>query len=819
MATPKELHTWQRSLRATFPVLAARRRRKIVKLLAAQRNDAEVVPLLAEASGISDQEAATRAVNALSDLTEKEAIEVLCTLWVKTRDQQLGRIIAECGYVADELVPVRVLTALKTGANDSLVQADDQGTRVLIAALDDRDPEIAQNAGVVLRNLQNPSGIDTLCATWVNSHEERLAVHRRDTKPEHGRATWLRACDGPLGQIIAAKCYVARGPARVRTLCALKAGQLELLVNADEATIREVLAALDDADQVVAQNASAVLRQLRRPESIDILCATWVASRDGQLGEIIAAKHYVARKPARVRTLCALKTSELQCLKDPDETMARELLVAVDDSDPVVVSNALAALRQLRNPESIDALCAQWVESDNELLGEIIASNCFVARGPVHVRLQSALMAGASDLLIDADEDTTEKLVRALQYRDPIGKTAEAALRKLKNPDGIDKLCSIWVHLRQIALGDIIAEAGHVARSPVKARVLSALRTGKWNVLDVIDDETRHEVVAACDSGAKSVRQNAMALLASLRDPAIIGIFCQEAIKDSSGHFAQICTDAGFRQPEMIEWLCDEAIKDPSGRFAQICLKTAFRPSEQERKCLFLFVTQQLDAYFEEDYQFQNLRLQYNRAGPELRSRIMNIVRSGDRRCLAFFGTAKPLSDCTHSEIQFLIRSWLNHRDWASLFRACLELPPEYGIPLLEPLGRSGWMPADSEMRTLFQQLLADGRKLAESLLKPPRTFRLDVFEEWAKGLRRKLGACGHGLSGLWPSRATPKDIEVLSEGSPTTEVFRTIFGYWVHVGVFEPMTVEIREDAVEFVEAVDMETEMDGDATSYLNP
>jgi len=181
---------------------------------------------------------------------------------------------------------------------------------------------------------------------------------------------------------------------------------------------------------------------------------------------------------------------------------------------------------------------------------------------------------------------------------------------------------------------------------------------------------------------------------------------------------------------EAVDALCRLAMEDPQGRAARICLETGKRPSDPEEACLFLFVTRQLDAYFNEDFDFQNLRAAYERAEPRVKESVMAVVRSGDRRCLGFFGRRKPLRECTPAEIQLAVESALRHRDWARLFRAFLQLPLKYSFPLLEHFRKSGWAPEEEDLKLLYRNLLRESEGQALPPPSPPPATS-PVFERW----------------------------------------------------------------------------------------
>lgn len=213
----------------------------------------------------------------------------------------------------------------------------------------------------------------------------------------------------------------------------------------------------------------------------------------------------------------------------------------------------------------------------------------------------------------------------------------------------------------------------------------------------------------------------------------------------------------GITERDAIDALCRAAIQDPEGTAAQICIETHKQPSDQEEACLLLFVTRQLDAYFQEDFDFQGLRSAYDRATDEVRAHVMEVVRSGDRRCLGFFGRRKPLSECSESEIMFAIESWLTHRDWPRLFQAFQELPLKYGFPLLAEFRASGWEPESDDLKSLYRGVLvaSDGQVLSPQPLPAQETSSL--FERWLV----------EGRNGDFSRLSEAELLERLSEAPP----------------------------------------------------
>jgi hypothetical protein len=186
----------------------------------------------------------------------------------------------------------------------------------------------------------------------------------------------------------------------------------------------------------------------------------------------------------------------------------------------------------------------------------------------------------------------------------------------------------------------------------------------------------------------------------------------------------------GLKDRDAVSALCQLAIAEPFGHAAKICVETKRRPPDPEQAALLLFVTRQLDEYFQEDFEFQNLRQAYDRASGAVKARVMDVVRAGDRRCLGFFGRRKPLAECTGSEIDLAIESALRYRDWPRLFRAFQELPMRYGFPLIEAMRKSEWEPEQSDMKALYRRVLEESR--GESLPPvAPSEHTSPLFEQW----------------------------------------------------------------------------------------
>jgi len=230
-------------------------------------------------------------------------------------------------------------------------------------------------------------------------------------------------------------------------------------------------------------------------------------------------------------------------------------------------------------------------------------------------------------------------------------------------------------------------------------------------------------------------RRGAMqALEQRTNEPEVIPLLA-EALGHSDAEIAARAGTAlkGLHARPAVDALCELAEAAPTGPVARLCIEKGYRPSVEERDALFLFVTRQLDLYFKEYDQdhFETLRREYDRAKPAIRDLVMEVVRSGDVRCLPFIQRPrKTLQESTEAEIKLAIQSCLRHRDWPGLFRLCLELPLKYSFPALAHFRDCGWEPEKPELKSLFKQVLADQ---AGQTVEPPPVPKAasSVFERW----------------------------------------------------------------------------------------
>ncbi|MFW6163769.1 MAG: hypothetical protein ACODAJ_13450, partial [Planctomycetota bacterium] len=373
--------------------------------------------------------------------------------------------------------------------------------------------------------------------------------------------------------------------------------------------------------------------------------------------------------------------------------------------------------------------------------------------------------------------DVVPLLAEAVASEDAaVATRAREALKGLVSQGAVDALCACWAQSRDERLGALVAERGYVAAQPGEVRVLTALKCGKRT-----------------KPGGKNA---ARVMLGLLGDPdEVVRSGAERGLRHAAPGLGQ---DA----------LCDEAIRNPGGPAARICIEEGMRHSDHERNCLFLFVTRQLDAYFEEDFEFQALRLEYDRADAAVQGHVMEVVRSGDRRCAGFFGTkSKPLAECSETEIKLALDSWVRHEQWDRLFQACLEMPLKYGLSALEALRGSGWQPDAPELRSVFRQVLADGQGQSVPPPQEPKS-ESSLFERWlAEGQSDELAGASEAdlvkrLEGAEPPAAVPIVAALAAKARPGSPAAKKVqeSPHWLArlAGHATGLTMDLAHDSVE---------------------
>ena len=172
--TSLDYQVLSRRIYSDFPVIGWLLRRWAAWQLAKDDGSGEAVAILAEVvTRGQDRAVKEMALAVLNRLKTQDAINGFCRVWAETRHKDLAAILRSRRYVATE-PKLRVLSALKVGALDVVKRGGVEVLDFLLAALNDRDTQVATVAASCVSALENRVVIDELCRRWVESRSSQL---------------------------------------------------------------------------------------------------------------------------------------------------------------------------------------------------------------------------------------------------------------------------------------------------------------------------------------------------------------------------------------------------------------------------------------------------------------------------------------------------------------------------------------------------------------------------------------------------------------------------------------------------------------------
>ena len=168
-----------------FPIFGSCIRQRAAVFLSKDKSP-QAVKILAEAVvRSSDRKVITIALEALRNLRDRDSINGFCQVWAESRHKDLTTIIKNRRYVSTE-PKFLVLSALKVGALDLVKKGDIKVLDPLLAAISDKDTQIASTASVCLVELQDIKVINALCKQWIENPSSQLqnAIQKGNYEPE-----------------------------------------------------------------------------------------------------------------------------------------------------------------------------------------------------------------------------------------------------------------------------------------------------------------------------------------------------------------------------------------------------------------------------------------------------------------------------------------------------------------------------------------------------------------------------------------------------------------------------------------------------------
>ena len=210
--------------------------------------------------------------------------------------------------------------------------------------------------------------------------------------------------------------------------------------------------------------------------------------------------------------------------EDSSAATVPHLVAALESSDVVLREAAESALRSLRNPEAVDALCAAWAKGRDERLGRIVAECRYVARRPVKVRLQSAFKAGKTFRLSAQATGSLPLVIELLADPDSqVAKGAAGSLGKIEDPVAVDALCDLAIADPDGPAAAVVKEKDYQPQS-VSRRCLLFVLIGELDRYFDLDFEFQH-LRAEYRAGDEALKRRIGEVVRRSGDARLLGLF------------------------------------------------------------------------------------------------------------------------------------------------------------------------------------------------------------------------------------------------------------------------------------------------------
>ena len=332
-----------------IPIIGQCLQKKAVTALAEDRSP-EAVKLLAKAvARLKEPEIKTSILDALGKLRNQNCIDAVCEVWADTRHRDLANLLVKKSWVASEPVELKIITALKVGQPQVIINGDEKIVEPLLNAFKDKDSEIANRASVYAVSLKHQHTIDYICQKWFETR------------------------DNVLEQLLSRAKYVAQSPYTLKITTCLKVGELGFIEGGDEYTCGILLEALwNEKDTEIVNRAEECLSSLTNPSAIDCFCKNWLEYRDEEVEQILCHQRYIAQNPINLKVLTALKVNRLDVIQGHDQEVVQPLLEALNDADSDILNRAREYIFSLTESEIIDYLCDLSIKQDHQIAYNIL---------------------------------------------------------------------------------------------------------------------------------------------------------------------------------------------------------------------------------------------------------------------------------------------------------------------------------------------------------------------------------------------------------------------------------------------------------------
>ncbi len=253
------------------------------------------------------------------------------------------------------------------------------------------------------------------------------------------------------------------------------------------------------------------------------------------------------------------------------------------------------------------------------------------------------------------------------------------AYRQLTNQECLNQVCTVWAETRHQELAEVIIEHGWIASTPVKIKVLSAMKTGKMDTVVGDGAAVIKSLVEACHDADEEIRFNAAKCLRHLHHQKAREALCQYSIEH------------------------DDPVVHEIVKAAQ------YAPRNPAQRALFYFLTEQWDKYEHLDFDQRLLKTLYPHIDAQIRKRLAVCARKAGRvewvEVVVGSRQKKPLAEMTDEDWEVTLSLLNTHQDWQAIWRLAQIAPAIWSVRLLNRLIDVQWTQAHNVEQTVFEHI------------------------------------------------------------------------------------------------------------------
>lgn len=434
------------------------------------------------------------------------------------------------------------------------------------------------------------------------------------------------------------------------------------------------------ASEPMQQAVADSLKGIGQSACVDAIWQEWLHSRSARLTEVLLAVHKPATAPSQTRAYSLLKLGRIKQLEDAPADLVMALILACDDPDEQLAGTARQVIGHLRQEDAFEILCAHWALTRNPFLEATILKAGYLAQNPVNVRVLTALKLNQPDQIPTGSPEVVAPLIAASRDADAeIAARAGYLLRHALSGAALTEFCLQWSRSREPDLEVILVESSLVPRQPPPLRLLCALKTGNPEIPRNCPPRSLEFLMNACQDADAVIQHNARSALRALQAQESREAVCQLFLSGGCLEARQIALDAGYL------------------------------PAKEEDRALFLFLTEQWQAYETLDFDLRMLRAIYEAASPDLRLRIARTVQSAGRieflHILTGADERLRVGQMDAGEADLVVQMLAKNQNWSRLWMLAQNLTLRHSVEIVRLLATNQWSPAQPDEERLFRQL------------------------------------------------------------------------------------------------------------------